>query len=82
MRLPLPLPQHPSSILLQLMFLSRKVNALRAQNGLSPVRLVAELNESSTDKATVMATNHHWGTTTQTEKRLAITFGNEFHQQH
>ncbi len=42
-------------------FYLEKVNALRAQNGLAPVRLLLELNESSTDKATVMATNHYWG---------------------
>lgn len=42
-------------------FYLEKVNALRAQNGLAPVRLLIELNESSNDKASVMAANHYWG---------------------
>ncbi len=37
------------------------VNELRVKNGLKPVRLLVELNESSADKANHMAATHYWG---------------------
>jgi uncharacterized protein YkwD len=42
-------------------FYAVKVNELRAKNGLPPVRLLIELNESSANKANNMAANHYWG---------------------
>lgn len=41
-------------------FYAVKVNELRAKNGLPPVRLLIELNESSANKANNMATKHYW----------------------
>jgi uncharacterized protein YkwD len=41
-------------------FYAVKVNELRAKNGLAPVRLLIELNQSSTNKANNMASKHYW----------------------
>jgi uncharacterized protein YkwD len=38
-----------------------KVTELRSQKGLKPVRLLVELNDSSTEKANSMVANHYWG---------------------
>lgn len=38
-----------------------KVNELRAEKGLKPVRLLVELNDSSTEKANDMVAHHYWG---------------------
>lgn len=41
-------------------FYAVKVNELRAKNGLPPVRLLIELNQSSANKANNMAAKHYW----------------------
>jgi uncharacterized protein YkwD len=41
-------------------FYIAKVNELRATKNLQPVRLLAELNQSSTDKAADMVRGHYW----------------------
>jgi uncharacterized protein YkwD len=41
-------------------FYAVKVNELRAKNGLAPVRLLIELNQSSANKANNMASKHYW----------------------
>lgn len=41
-------------------FYVTKVNTLRAEKGLKPVRLLVELNESSNDKVIDMVANNYW----------------------